>query len=117
MAQKPETVFRNNQVMPFLRSLPECYKVSIQQVALVGIPDLLICLGGYFVGMELKDITGKASPSQLYNLGKIRDAGGLAMICDKTTWKKDRELLTALAVRKISFAEARAGRPNFSSPS
>lgn len=100
--------------MPFLRKLPNCYKVSVQQISIRGIPDILVCLNGYFVALEIKDVKGKANPGQLYNLGKIRDAGGLAMIIDRNSWPDDKEILSKVAVgRAPCFAEARANRPNF----
>ncbi len=41
-----------------------------------GIPDLLICLDGMFVGVELKTATGKTTKIQDYTLAKIAAAGG-----------------------------------------
>lgn len=46
----------------------------------VGIPDILACVNGYFVGIEIKAQKGKPSELQLYNVKKIREAGGFAMI-------------------------------------
>ena len=37
-----------------------------------GIPDLLICCNGYFLGVELKGEHGKPSELQLWNIEKIR---------------------------------------------
>jgi hypothetical protein len=45
-----------------------------------GIPDLLVCFNGWFLGIELKASSGKPSELQLYQLRKIKDAGGIAMI-------------------------------------
>ena len=36
-----------------------------------GIPDLIICLKGKFVAIELKNEDGKASALQSYNIDKI----------------------------------------------
>ncbi len=41
-----------------------------------GIPDLLVCLDGMFVGVELKTDKGKTSKIQDYTLAKIAAAGG-----------------------------------------
>ena len=47
-----------------------------------GTPDLLICVGGRFVAIELK-VPGKtAAPLQLMELQKIRNAGGRAEVFD-----------------------------------
>jgi len=41
-----------------------------------GVPDLLVCCNGEFVGIELKAPKGKPSDLQLWNLSQIEKAGG-----------------------------------------
>lgn len=45
-----------------------------------GVPDLLVCVNGHFLGVELKAKTGKPSQLQLLNIEQIRKAGGRAII-------------------------------------
>lgn len=45
-----------------------------------GVPDLLICCNGLFIGVELKAKKGKPSKLQLWNVNGIRDAGGIAIV-------------------------------------
>lgn len=45
-----------------------------------GVPDLLICCNGLFIGVELKAKNGKPSKLQLWNVNGIRDAGGIAIV-------------------------------------
>ena len=45
-----------------------------------GIPDLLICCNGYFLGVELKAENGKPSELQLWNIEEIRKAGGYGIV-------------------------------------
>ena len=45
-----------------------------------GIPDILACIGGKFVGIEVKAESGKVAPLQLYNRDKIRESGGISLI-------------------------------------
>ena len=45
-----------------------------------GIPDLLVCCNGYFLGVELKAPNGKPSELQLWNIKKIKEAGGIAIV-------------------------------------
>lgn len=45
-----------------------------------GIPDILCCCNGRFVAIEVKGSKGKASDLQLYNLFKIDEAGGYAVL-------------------------------------
>lgn len=50
------------------------------QFTKAGIPDILACINGHFVGIEVKAQCGKPSELQLYNIQKIRDAGGFAFV-------------------------------------
>ena len=45
-----------------------------------GIPDLLACVNGRFVAIEVKAQNGKPSELQVYNIKKIREAGGVGII-------------------------------------
>lgn len=45
-----------------------------------GVPDILACIGGYFVGIEVKAANGHPSELQLYNVNQIRKAGGFAFV-------------------------------------
>ena len=46
----------------------------------IGVPDILACVDGYFLGIEVKASNGKPSPLQIHNLRKIDDAGGFAVL-------------------------------------
>lgn len=45
-----------------------------------GVPDLLACVDGHFIGIELKAPNGKPSALQIYNLKEIENAGGYAIL-------------------------------------
>ncbi len=45
-----------------------------------GIPDILACINGVFVGIEVKAATGKPGPLQLWHQKKIRESGGISII-------------------------------------
>ena len=45
-----------------------------------GVPDILACVNGYFVAIEVKAENGKPSELQLWNIKKIREAGGIAIV-------------------------------------
>ena len=45
-----------------------------------GVPDLLVCCNGYFLGIELKAEKGKATKLQWRNVNLIRKAGGFAFV-------------------------------------
>jgi len=43
-----------------------------------GTPDILACLNGKFLAIEVKAPTGKLSPMQAVQLGRITTCGGIA---------------------------------------
>lgn len=45
-----------------------------------GIPDILACVNGQFVAIEVKAPNGKPSELQLHTIKKIREAGGFAFV-------------------------------------
>lgn len=45
-----------------------------------GIPDLLVCSDGRFLGIEVKAPNGEPSLLQLVNLKKIRESGGYGIL-------------------------------------
>lgn len=61
-----------------------------------GIPDILACVNGYFVGIEVKAQNGKPSELQLYNVRKIREAGGFAMILYPSGFEKFKKFILDL---------------------
>lgn len=50
------------------------------QFTKAGVPDILACVAGVFVGVELKTEIGKVSELQKYNLKKITDSGGVSIV-------------------------------------
>lgn len=43
-----------------------------------GIPDLLVCCNGYFLGIEIKAKKGKVSDLQKHQIEQIKKSGGIA---------------------------------------
>jgi len=81
MSAKPETLFKK-KVVKILSSLPHTKVFVIQQVAKRGDPDLLVCVKGKFVALELKRSgVKKGSPLQEHILTQVIKALGYARIC------------------------------------
>lgn len=94
---KPETSFRTGQVDPFLDSLSNCYHESIQQVAIRGSCDKLICIHGWGVWAEVKDEKGLPDPLQAYKATKIRNkALGIAFVWRPQNHEQVKKFLTYL---------------------
>lgn len=70
-----------NEVIKFLKSQDIYYiKVWGGGYQKAGIPDLIICLNGLFIAVELKKEDGRPSALQLYNIEQIKKSKGQAII-------------------------------------
>lgn len=57
-----------------------------------GIPDVIACLNGVFIAVEVKATRGKPSPLQIVNCRRINVAGGIGVII----YPKDYEFLKSV---------------------
>lgn len=67
-----------------------------------GVPDILCCINGYFVGIEVKAQNGRASPLQLYNIQEIRNAGGFAFVLYPSGYEKFKRFVMDLKHDKFN---------------
>lgn len=92
MAQ--EKVFEN-KVKLYLKSIGAYFiKTHGDRFSKIGTPDILACINGRFVGIEVKAPNGKPSELQLYHIEQIKKAGGYGVILypkDFENFKKDME--------------------------
>lgn len=58
------------------------YVVKVVAASKKGVPDILACYKGYFMGIEVKTPTTRSTVSKLqeYNLAQIVKAGGLSVV-------------------------------------
>lgn len=61
-----------------------------------GVPDILACVNGYFVGIEVKAKDGRPSELQLLNVRQIREAGGFAFILYPSAYDKFTKFINGL---------------------
>lgn len=75
-----EKIFEN-KIKKYLKD-ETCYTVKYHgdRFSQVGVPDLLVCCEGKFLGLEIKAINGKPSELQLVNLDDINKSGGFGAI-------------------------------------
>lgn len=69
-----------NQIMRYLKTMPGCFawKQHGGQFGTAGLPDIILCLNGRFVALEVKTPSGKLTKLQESTLTKIKDAKGEA---------------------------------------
>lgn len=61
-----------------------------------GIPDILACVNGHFVAIEVKAQNGKPSDLQLHVISKIRQAGGFAFVVYPSGFEKLKDFIYQL---------------------
>lgn len=96
-----EKNFKSNTVQPWLNELRKrtgkVWSVKVQQVAISGTPDILACINGRFVALELKRSKGAViSELQKHVLKKINDAGGLGLVVYPENWDEIKETIQNL---------------------
>jgi hypothetical protein len=61
-----------------------------------GVPDLLVCCNGYFIGVEVKAPKGKPSELQKWNIDKINEANGIGVVLYPDQFTDFKELILCL---------------------
>lgn len=81
-----------------------CYSVKFfaNSYTKVGVPDILACVKGHFVGIEVKAQNGHPSELQLHNVEQIKKAGGLAYIVYPSGWEKLKGIIDDLLIDKYN---------------
>ncbi len=89
----PEGIIKSD-ILGFLRGLDNCEVFPITTGGIydkakgrfrphpgrIGTPDILVCLKGRFIGIEVKSPTGRVSPKQAEVIAAINDSGGFAIV-------------------------------------
>lgn len=70
-----------------------------------GVPDIMACLEGHFVGLEVKAPTGKATDIQLRTLKKIDEAGGIALLLYPKDFQKFKQMVEIMQEKGFTDAE------------
>jgi hypothetical protein len=60
-----------------------------------GIPDIICCASGKFIGIECKANGNKPTPLQQRELNRIRQSGGFVMVVDETNLIELEKSLTS----------------------
>lgn len=70
-----------NKIKAYLKSIGAYFiKTHGDRFSRVGTPDILACVNGHFVAVEVKAENGRPSELQLHHIEEIKRAGGYATI-------------------------------------
>jgi Holliday junction resolvase len=61
-----------------------------------GVPDIVACINGLFIGIECKAGSNKPTALQVRELERIRTAGGCAVVANEGNWDLIRPLIRKL---------------------
>ena len=86
-----------NHIKAYLKRY-NCYHVKFFANGFTkrGVPDILACINGYFVGIEVKSDDGKPTDIQLHNVDQIRKSGGYAWVVYPSGWDKCKQLINRI---------------------
>lgn len=97
---KQKTILEKNfqrKVQKDLKLMPDCWFYKAADRSRSGIPDIIACINGTFVALELKrSEKEKATPLQLYTLDEINNAGGYQAVACPENWAEILEALRQL---------------------
>lgn len=100
MAQTPEKLVKN-KVVAQLKQLGVYYFFPTTfGMGRSGVPDIICCVNGLFLGIECKAGSNKPTPLQIREIEAIRMAGGTAVIVNETNIEMVRPLILKMKEQK-----------------
>lgn len=78
-----------NKIKKFLKDRGCWYvKYFANRNTRAGVPDILACVNGHFVAIEVKAENGKPTELQKWNVEQIKNSGGIALILYPADWDR-----------------------------
>lgn len=82
-----EKIFQSKVISWLEKQNAYAVKFNASGISKNGVPDVLVCLNGYFLGLELKTDKGFASALQKYNINQINMMGGISIVLRPSMWE------------------------------
>ena len=82
-----EKIFQSKVISWLEKQNTYAVKFNASGISKNGVPDVLVCLNGYFLGLELKTDKGVASALQKYNINQINMMGGVSIVLRPSMWE------------------------------
>ena len=83
MALTPEKKVKNKVVNILKQYKAYYFFPATYGMGRSGVPDIVCCCGGYFIGVECKAGNNKPTPLQERELAAIKEAGGLSCVINE----------------------------------
>lgn len=86
-----------NKIKAYLKSIGAYFiKTHGDRFSRVGTPDIIACVNGQFVAVEVKAEKGKPSELQLHHIEEIKKSGGYATILYPKDFENFKKEMTKL---------------------
>lgn len=86
-----------NRIKAFLKSKGIYYfKMLGCSATRAGVPDIICCVNGKFVAIEVKAANGRPTPLQIMNIQEINRCGGMAIIVYPKDFENLKGIIEAL---------------------
>jgi Holliday junction resolvase len=99
-----EKIFEN-KIKRYIKERGYCVKYHGNRFSTSGTPDILACINGYFIAIEVKAPEGKPSELQLAKIADIRKAGGFAYVVYPSGWERLKDIIDGLLIDKFNREE------------
>ena len=96
MAITPERKVKNQCVEIIKRHGAYYFFPAANGLGRAGIPDIIVCLYGYFLAVECKAGKGKTTALQDRELQRIRNAGGVALVINEYNMEELENVLQGM---------------------
>lgn len=94
MQKKVTEKWVKTQVVKMLKEVGAYYFYPVASGYMtIGVPDIVACIKGRFVGIECKAGSNKATPLQLKNLKDIVDNGGISVLVNEESLVELKQIL------------------------
>ena len=93
-AKKVSEKWVKAQVVKMLKDVGAYYFYPVASGYMsIGVPDIVACIKGRFVGIECKAGSNQATPLQLKNLKAIVDNGGISVLVNEDALAELKQIL------------------------
>ena len=91
------------KIIKYLESIDAyVFKHNASAISKAGVPDLICCYRGLFIGIEVKkDNKSKPTELQKYNINKINECGGIGFVLRPDKFELFKELIKGLEKVRI----------------
>ena len=94
-----------NKIKKYINERGYCVKYHGNAYSTNGTPDILACIKGHFLAIEVKAPEGKPSELQLAKIDEIRKAGGFAYVVYPSGWFKLKDIIDGLLIDNFNREE------------